>query len=221
MNGKDLILGLFLGVLLCYLAYVMKIIPREPPVETVRIDTVYVKTTVDSLQIGKEALIKARGKIAQYNILPDGTWVKRDPKIIYLPGDTTKIFVNVAELDTSFNYAKDSAEVSNKLNLKFAPEIGALSFNFETFLNNLKDTSYYKFKLKGNYKDSLWNVLFSEDFNIKSKTTVITKEIYIETKPNTSFWDRVVFGPEVGVGYGTFNKVFDTFVGFGILYNVK
>jgi hypothetical protein len=51
-----------------------------------------------------------------------------------------------------------------------------------------------------------------QDFTIKK--TTITKEV---DRPK-GFFDRFGYGIEVGIGYGVFNKVFDTWIGFGFHY---
>jgi hypothetical protein len=196
----------------------------KPPVTITKIDTVSVVEKIDSVKFANQVLINAAAKIEQYDINPDGIWVKRKPVIKWLPGDTiiidsTKYF-KVAGLDTNLVHTKDSVISKDTLSLKFAYEIGALKFKYTSNLIDKADSSHYNLFIDGKYFDGVWNIVLNEDYLLTKKTITVTRDISLPPKP-LGFWDRFVFGPTIAVGYGTFNRTFDTYVGFGVMYNIK
>lgn len=52
-------------------------------------------------------------------------------------------------------------------------------------------------------------------------TTTNTIEIVKYIKEKKSFWNRFTVSPQIGVGYGAFNRKFDTYIGVGIGYDFK
>ena len=51
------------------------------------------------------------------------------------------------------------------------------------------------------------------DYTIKPKTVMSPKSL--------SFWDRLGHGPEIGLGFGMFNKKIDMFIGYGFHYKIN
>jgi len=219
-----------LGVVLCFLLtaifgyFVGKYV--KPNTIVSHIDTVSVVTKIDSARIANSALIQAQAVIAQYDITDTGEWILRKPKKVYVKGDTvfvdtteTTAPIQVATLDTTLLNKQDSIQTTDHLNLKYAFEIGALLFEYDSYMVDQGDTSFYKLKLKGSYLNGNWKVMREEEWNVKKKTTIITRDVYIQE--SLTFWNRFIFGPTVSLGYGVFSKQLDTFVGFGIMYNLR
>jgi hypothetical protein len=232
-NTKGYILAVIFTILVFIGGYFTH--PLINPNRGTLIDSVVtnVITIEDSIRISTQALIEAKATIAEYDITEDGTWVKRKQRIVYNPVtgktdtmyistvDTVKVITTqVAELDTSMQFVKDSVYTKNHLKLLFAYNVGALNFNYSsTLMETDMDSSYYKLKLGGTYIDGVWIINLNEDYNIKKKTIIKENTVYVHQ--TESFWDKFSLGPTVSVGYGVFNKQLDTFVGFGVMYNVR
>lgn len=221
-----------LGVVVCFIIiaifgyFVGKHVKPTPVI--LHIDTVSVVTKIDSARIANNALIQAKAIIAEYDITNSGKWILRKSltKKVYVPGDTVfvdtttqTIPVQVATLDTTLINKKDSIQTTDHLSLKFAYEIGALLFEYDSYLIDQKDTSFYKLNLKGSYLNGNWKIIRDEEWNMKKKTITIIRDTYIQE--SLTFWNRFIFGPTASIGYGVFGKQLDTFVGFGIMYNLR
>lgn len=82
-------------------------------------------------------------------------------------------------------------------------------------------------------KEVKFDYVLNDKFTIVNKNdgdnnqTLITTESGSEIIPTTvfrkkeKFFDRFTIGPQLGVGYGTFNQKFDVYLGVGITYKLK
>lgn len=100
-----------------------------------------------------------------------------------------------------------------------------------------KDSLYYNLTIGSTVEPKWYNlkVDVNEKFTIVNRRQGETNQIIIEpehkgditdvttvhTKETKSFWKRFTVGPQVGVGIGAFNKKVDTYVGFGISFNIN
>jgi|GEM_PF-6359838 len=226
MNTKYRTINLILFIVL--FTIVVFFLGRKSVKKSVNVntaDTVLVSIKVDTAKIQAQALINARGTIAQYDITKDGKWVKRKPKLIIFSShsvdssDSIKPAIQVAELDTTINKKKEKLKIIDSLNIKFASLANALNFNFSSNLVNDNDTSFYRLRLNANYVNSVWTIKLNENWEVKTKTITVETERIVPCKE--TFWTRFKFGPVMGVGYAVFNKTFDTFLGFGVLFDLR
>lgn len=86
----------------------------------------------------------------------------------------------------------------------------------KTILSN-KDTAYLQI-----YTSGIETSLDSLKMRFKTHTDVITNTVEVTKYVNKRkrFIDRFHIQPQVGVGYGVFNKKFDTYVGVGIGFDI-
>lgn len=91
------------------------------------------------------------------------------------------------------------------------------SKRFDKTILSDKDTAYVQI-----YTSGINTSLDSLKMRLKAHKEVITNTVeitkYVEKKK--TFWNRFHIQPQVGVGYGVFNKKFDTYVGVGIGFDL-
>lgn len=88
---------------------------------------------------------------------------------------------------------------------------------FDKRLISNKDTAYLQI-----YTSGIETSLDSLKMRFKTHTDVITNTVEVTkyVKERKRFIDRFHIQPQVGVGYGVFNKKFDTYVGVGIGFDI-
>jgi len=103
-------------------------------------------------------------------------------------------------------YASKSNYFDYEIGVYAEEKPDSVSFNFE-----LNDTLTVVNK-------KLYDGVYQTYINAQSQNPIEPIVVY---KKKASFWEKFSIGPEVGVGYGVFNKQPDVFVGFGVTYKIN
>ena len=88
---------------------------------------------------------------------------------------------------------------------------------------SFNDTLSYKAFIRNNNLDSIH---IKHNYPIITKNQIIYQDRFIHSTVNTpykrkTFFDKLNYGIQLGVGYGITNKKPDIYVGFGINYNFR
>lgn len=96
------------------------------------------------------------------------------------------------------------------------------SINYVLDIGSISEPNWYKLKISihDNFTIINRNELGLNNTTIHSDNNGIIEDVTIFNKKRDSWKDRFKFGPQIGVGYGTFHKKFDTYIGFGITYGL-
>jgi len=137
--------------------------------------------------------------------------------------NTDTIFVDKFSVKYDTVYAKiDSVVIEKKDSIyHYTQDNDTIKLNIDLKANDLKwviaDFSIYdKFVITNREKDGVNQTTISHSGN----ATIDGTEMW-HRKNDRKWYERFVVSPQVGVGYGSFNKKMDVYVGVGIAYQFK
>lgn len=128
--------------------------------------------------------------------------IKRDTIQIYIEKNDSVI----EKIDSVYHYTQDNDTVKLKIDVK-AKELEWIKADF---------TIYDKFTIINKEKDGTNQTTINHSGN----STIDGTSMW-HRKENKKWYERFVLSPQVGVGYGTFNRNFDVYVGVGLGYQFK
>lgn len=124
--------------------------------------------------------------------------------------DTVKIVLNnnehIQSIDSVYHYTQDNDTVKMDIEIK-AKEVEWCKTDFSI---------YDQFMIINREKDGVNQTIINHSDN-----TTIDNTTMWHRKNNRKWYQNFVISPQIGVGYGTFHKKLDTYVGAGISYQFK
>jgi len=111
-----------------------------------------------------------------------------------------------AKVDSIYHYTQDNDTVKLDIDIK-AEELKWVKADF---------TIYDKFVITNREKDGVNQTTITHSDN-----TTIDNTAMWHRENNKKWYEKMVISPQVGVGYGTFHKNFDVYVGVGVAYQFK